>query len=65
MRAFNALIVILLLAAAPTLAATPVRSSSKAAVHKPVVPFQGDYAKAVALARARKVPLFVEAWAPW
>ena len=31
-----------------------------------VLPFiNDDYAKAVAQARARKVPLFIEAWAPW
>jgi len=31
-----------------------------------VVPFiDDDYARAVAEARARKVPIFVEAWAPW
>ena len=24
-----------------------------------------DYAKAVALSKARNVPIFVEAWAPW
>ncbi len=31
-----------------------------------VLPFiQDDYAKARAQARARKVPLFIEAWAPW
>ena len=31
-----------------------------------VVPFiADDYTKAVAEARARKVPLFIEAWAPW
>jgi hypothetical protein len=30
------------------------------------VPFiDDDYPKAVALARARHVPLFIEAWAPW
>jgi len=31
-----------------------------------VVPFiQDDYPKALAQARARKLPLFIEAWAPW
>lgn len=65
MKPRHALLLVVLLAVAPTHAATPVRSASKAAIHKPVLPFQGDYAKAVAQARARKVPLFVEAWAPW
>jgi hypothetical protein len=31
-----------------------------------VLPFiQDDYAKALAEARAERLPLFVEAWAPW
>lgn len=30
------------------------------------VPFiENDYAKAVARAKAKNVPIFVEAWAPW
>jgi hypothetical protein len=30
------------------------------------LPFiENDYQKAVAQARARNIPLFVEAWAPW
>jgi hypothetical protein len=33
---------------------------------KEVVPFiENDYAKAVAQAKAKNVPLFVDAWAPW
>ena len=33
---------------------------------RPVVPFiEDDYPRAVALAKARKVPVFIEAWAPW
>jgi hypothetical protein len=32
----------------------------------PVLPFiADDYARALADARARDVPLFVESWAPW
>ena len=31
-----------------------------------VLPFiADDYTRAVAEARARKVPLFIESWAPW
>jgi hypothetical protein len=31
-----------------------------------VLPFiADDYARAVAEAKARKVPIFIEAWAPW
>ena len=46
---------------------TPARAAVKSTVHAPeVLPFiADDWPKAVALARARKVPLFVEAWAPW
>lgn len=30
------------------------------------VPFiEDDYAKAIARAKTKKLPLFVEAWAPW
>jgi hypothetical protein len=33
---------------------------------KPVLPFiEDDYPKALAEARARKLPIFVEVWAPW
>ena len=31
-----------------------------------VLPFiEDDYAKAVAQAKTKKLPIFVEAWAPW
>lgn len=46
---------------ASTRTVTRVRS-----VAPEVLPFiADDWPKAVALAKARKVPLFVEAWAPW
>jgi hypothetical protein len=36
------------------------------ATAKEVVPFiENDYAKAVARAKAKDIPLFVDAWAPW
>jgi hypothetical protein len=42
----------------------PARNS--AAGSRMVLPFiQDDYTRALAEARARKLPLFVEAWAPW
>ncbi len=48
-------------AAAPRATAIRAGASSRA-----VLPFiADDYPKAVALARARKVPIFVESWAPW
>jgi hypothetical protein len=37
-----------------------------AALAKEVLPFiDDDYSKALSLSRARHVPIFVEAWAPW
>ena len=61
------LVPLLLLAAAPSFAAStaPKTAAKPAVVTKKAVPFQADYAKALAEARARKVPLFIEAWAPW
>jgi len=45
-------------------AATLLGASS--AGPRPAVPFiADDYPGALAEARARKVPIFVEAWAPW
>ena len=33
---------------------------------RPLLPFiQDDYAKALAEARTRQVPIFIDAWAPW
>ena len=46
-------LIILLLLAAPASA-------------KEVLPFiENDYSKAIAQARAKDLPLFVDAWAPW
>ena len=66
----------LLLAALGLVVALPVSGASLPASLKPgssaaytpkgVLPFiEDDYTRAVAEARARKVPLFVESWAPW
>ena len=42
-------------------AAIPVKPAAK-----PVLPWVADdWPKAVATAKARKVPIFVESWAPW
>jgi hypothetical protein len=50
---------VLIALAVGTLAAAP-------APHKAVVPFiADDYPRALKEARARKVPIFIEAWAPW
>jgi hypothetical protein len=65
-----------LLVALALAAALPAAGASLPASHAPgtpaaytpkgVLPFiEDDYTRAVAEARARKVPLFIESWAPW
>jgi hypothetical protein len=45
-------------------AAAPLFSAQAAA--RPTLPFiEDDYPKALAEARSKKLPIFVEAWAPW
>jgi hypothetical protein len=40
--------------------------SAAPAASRAVLPWvEDDYSKALAQARARNVPIFVEAWAPW
>ena len=39
--------------------------SAAPAPSREVLPWVEDYSKAIALARAKNVPIFVEAWAPW
>jgi hypothetical protein len=40
--------------------------SAAPAASRPVLPWvEDDYAKALSQARAKDVPIFVEAWAPW
>jgi hypothetical protein len=59
---------VLLLAAHPAEAAKTASKSAKpgAPAAKLAVPFlEDDYSKALAQARARQVPIFIEAWAPW
>ncbi|MBI1797554.1 MAG: hypothetical protein HY076_04365 [Candidatus Eisenbacteria bacterium] len=65
-----ALIAALALTASAAHAAAPRAAATHAAVtaHEPkyVVPWiADDYARALAEARARHVPIFIEAWAPW
>jgi hypothetical protein len=49
---------------AGTAAATA--STTAAAEPRPALPFiENDYARALAEARRKQVPLFVELWAPW
>lgn len=58
------------LAAAAATGAAPVKPTasapSAATAGHPVLPWiDDDYSKALAQARARKLPLFIESWAPW
>jgi hypothetical protein len=39
--------------------------SAGPAAPREVLPWVDDYSKAVAQARAKNLPIFVEAWAPW
>ncbi len=49
-----------------TLIAAVLMVSALPALAKPVLPFiENDFAKAVARARAKNEPIFVDAWAPW
>ena len=42
------------------------KSGAKAPEWKPVVPFiEDDFGRALALAKERKRPVFIEGWAPW
>lgn len=52
------------LSAAALAAAAPAAAASRPP--RAALPFiEDDYPKALALARARQLPLFVDAWAPW
>jgi hypothetical protein len=54
------------LIALASLAGPNAPAAGRAAAKHGVLPFiADDYTRAVAEARARKVPLFIEAWAPW
>jgi hypothetical protein len=54
-------LVVAVAAAAACAAPRPARHAES-----PALPFiDDDYARALVEARARKLPLFVEAWAPW
>ncbi len=50
----------------PGAAARSTRQATKKIARPKTVPFiDDDYARALADARAKDVPLFVESWAPW
>ena len=48
------------------LAISAVPAGAAAPVKKEILPFiHDDFSAALAQAKAKKVPIFVEAWAPW
>jgi hypothetical protein len=52
----------------PAIAASVLAAASLAGAvpEKSALPFiENDYAKALAEARAKKLPIFADAWAPW
>jgi hypothetical protein len=61
-----AILAALSLAVSAHAASSPRAQSAATAGPRYVVPWiADDYTRAVAEARARHVPLFIEAWAPW
>jgi hypothetical protein len=61
-----AVLVALATLAAPAGATAATPAARTVGARRSVLPFiADDYTRAVAEARARKVPLFIEAWAPW
>ena len=60
------LLAALLLAPATHAATTTAPAKSATAKWQPVVPFiEDDFGRALALAKERKLPVFIEGWAPW
>jgi hypothetical protein len=59
-------LLVLLVPAARASSAPPAAASPGTKVAAPVLPWiEDDYTRAVAQAKARKIPIFVESWAPW
>jgi hypothetical protein len=58
MRPMNAVLALALLAA-------PAVATGEDLLDKALPFVSDDYAKALGEARAQKLPLFIEAWAPW
>ena len=53
-------------AASTTAPANAVTTKSATSAWKPAVPFiEDDFGRALALAKERKLPVFIEGWAPW
>ena len=65
-RVMLLLLLALPLAAHAAPASKPKPKTAKAAAWKPAVPFiEDDFGRALALAKERKLPVFIEGWAPW
>jgi len=68
-RTLAALSLVALLAAPARAATSTTTKSAAKSAHASaamVMPWvEDDYGKAIAEAKARKVPIFVESWAPW
>ena len=66
-RMLPALLLAALIVTPASHAATAAASAKSApAKWKPVVPFiEDDFGRALALAKERKLPVFIEGWAPW
>ena len=68
---FTALVAVLALFVASAASAAPAKPAARAtkagaAKWQPVVPFiEDDFGRALALAKERKLPVFIEGWAPW
>jgi len=53
-------------AASTTATAKSAPAKSATSAWHPVVPFiEDDFGRALALAKERKLPVFIEGWAPW
>ena len=63
----NLLLAVLMASPSPSHAAMAAKAhATQAAAWKPVVPFiEDDFPRAIALAKQRKLPVFIEGWAPW
>jgi len=65
-RTLAAASLIALLAGPANATSTATKSSASAKQTAMVMPWiEDDYGKAISEAKARKVPIFVESWAPW
>jgi len=65
-RTLAAISLVALLAGPASATSTATKSAASAKQPAMVMPWiEDDYGKAISEAKARKVPIFVESWAPW